>query len=344
MTNDTPEQDMAKIRQLLLAAFTAEELRRFCHDRPDFRPVVRRFGPGHGHDDMVDELITYCETYLLFPELLAELKEHNPRQYARFLEPESSEEEPALLIPQALTFSHPIALHLVRVPAGEFQMGSVMARDKDAQEDELPPHRVYVPEFYIGRYPVTNPQYRAFIRTTGHLAPHYWPGGEIPGDKYNHPVAHVSWHDAVAFCNWLRQETGQPFRLPTEAEWEKAARGADGRIYPWGDEPPDKGRCNFNRSIGDTTTIGRYSPQGDSPYGCADMAGNVFEWCQSGHKCFPYEADDGREDLQASGIRVTRGGSWYCGPAYVRCAYRLRFSPGRKEEGVGFRVARESIG
>jgi hypothetical protein len=139
--NDAQDYNIAAIRQLLLAAFTPEDLRRFCHDRPDFRMVVRRFGPGHGHDDMVDELITYCENYLLFPELLTQLKRHNPRQYARFIEPEFALSASDRDI---LTIASPISLQLVRVPAGEFLMGSVMARDKDAQEVELPPHPVDV--------------------------------------------------------------------------------------------------------------------------------------------------------------------------------------------------------
>jgi formylglycine-generating enzyme required for sulfatase activity len=338
MTNDTPEPDIAKIRQLLLAAFTPEELRRFCDDRPTFRPVVNRFGPGHGHDDMVDELITYCKTYLLFPELLAELKQHNPRQYARFIEPEPPQDEPALPTPELLTITSPFRLDLVRIPAGEFQMGSVMARDKDAREDELPPHRVHVPQFDIGQYPVTNRQYRAFVQATGHRAPFHWEGGRPPLGKKNYPVVWVDWHDAAAFCEWLSRETKQPFRLPTEAEWEKAARGPDGRIYPWGDEPPDEDRCNFGKNVGDTTTIGRYSPQGDSPYGCTDMAGNIHEWCQSLHRPYPYQADDGREDLKATGRRVLRGGGWWTDAAFVRCADRNWNPPGNRSDNIGFRA------
>ncbi len=89
----------------------------------------------------------------------------------------------------------------------------------------------------------------------------------------------VSWDDAVAFCSWLTQASSRDIRLPTEAQWEKAARGTNGNLYPWGNQPPDDVRCNFNMNVGDTTPIGTYSPDGDSPYGCADMAGNVWEWC-----------------------------------------------------------------
>ena len=338
-SNDAQEYNMAAIRQLLLAAFPPEELRRFCYDRPDFRPVVRRFSPRHSLEDMADALITYCDTYLLFPELLAELKQQNPRQYARFLEPDHAREEPAPRAPEILSISQPVSLLLIRVPAGEFLMGSVMSRDKDARDNELPPHKVQVPDFHIGKYPVTNIQYRAFVRATGHRAPDHWERGKIPEDKDNHPVVNVSWHDAVDFCDWLIHETKQPFRLPTEAEWEKAARGTEGRIYPWGDEPPDEGRCNFGKNVGDTTTIGRYSPQGDSPHGCADMAGNVSEWCQSLHEPYPYQAEDGREDSEAKDSRVLRGGSWWSSAQFMRCACRGGFVPDfRHNLYFGFRV------
>jgi formylglycine-generating enzyme required for sulfatase activity len=239
---------------------------------------------------------------------------------------------------EILSISEPISLHLVRIPAGEFLMGSVMARDKGARENELPPHRVHLPEFHIGQYPVTNFQYWAFVRATGHGAPDHWEKGRIPWRKDDHPVVNLSWYGAAAFCDWLSRHTGQPFRLPTEAEWEKAARGSDGRIYPWGDDPPDEARCNFGNRVADTTTIGRYSPQGDSPYGCADIAGNVWEWCQSKDWPYPYQADDGRENLQLGGLRVVRGGSWYDRPAFVRCACRHTILPSDWSNDLGFRV------
>jgi hypothetical protein len=125
------DYDLATVRGLLLAAFTPEELRRFCQDRAGFRPVVKRFGPGQGHDDMVNELLTYCETYVYFDELLDGIRRENPRQYARFLEPDVSGDEmrePREGEPKILTIDSPITLHLVRVPAGEFQMGRSMLR------------------------------------------------------------------------------------------------------------------------------------------------------------------------------------------------------------------------
>ena len=245
---------------------------------------------------------------------------------------------------EILTISEPVSLYLIRIPAGEFQMGSVKSRDKDAQEDELPQHPVYIPEFCIGRYPVTNDQYQAFVQATGHGAPDHWKDGRMPHDKQNHPVVNVSWRNAVAFCDWLSRETKQPFRLPTEAEWEKAARGTDGRIYPWGDDPPDKDRCNFNNNVGTTTSVGQYSPHGDSPYGCADMAGNVWEHCQNLYKPYPYQADDGREDHKGTGLGLFRGGTWYTESARVRCAFRNLIGPDDGYYGFGFRVARGPLG
>ncbi|MFQ6102409.1 MAG: SUMF1/EgtB/PvdO family nonheme iron enzyme [Anaerolineae bacterium] len=244
--------------------------------------------------------------------------------------------------PDLLTITSPIHLELVRVPAGEFLMGSDPAKDEDAHDGEQPQHTVHLSEFYIGKYPVTNAQYAAFVRATKHRAPELWKKGEIPSGEENHPVIYVSWRDAIAFCEWLSRETGENFRLPTEAEWEKAARGADGRIYPWGDGPPTAGLCNFDANVGDTTPVGRYSPQGDSPYGCADMAGNVWEWCSSLYEPYPYDPGDGRENLVVGGSRVLRGGSWYGGQVNARCAYRGRARPGDWGVNVGFRCARGS--
>jgi formylglycine-generating enzyme required for sulfatase activity len=243
--------------------------------------------------------------------------------------------------PDVFTTTSPIRLELVRVPAGEFLMGSDKSRDKDAYDGEQPQHRVYVPEFTVAKYAVTNLQYAAFVRAMKHELPGHWEGGKIPAGKENHPVVHVSWHDAVAFCEWLSRETGRSFRLPTEAEWEKAARGTDGRIYPWGDEPPTPELCNFGGNVKDTTPVGRYSPQGDSPYGCADIAGNVWEWTQSLYRSYPYDPADGREELEAGEFvednRVVRGGSWDYSQRSARCACQGGHDPDYSGGSVGFR-------
>ncbi len=138
---------------------------------------------------------------------------------------ESVGSPPEPVVPNLLTIESPIHLELVRVPGGEFVMGSDTKVDKDASSDEQPPHRLTLPEFYIGKYPVTNEQYAAFVKVTGRAAPGHWNSGQIPTGKENHPVVNVSWKDAVAFGQWLSQASGKDFRLPTEAEWEKAARG-----------------------------------------------------------------------------------------------------------------------
>jgi formylglycine-generating enzyme required for sulfatase activity len=171
------------------------------------------------------------------------------------------------------------------------------------------------------------------------MTPKHWEDGEIPSGKEDHPVVNVSWEDAMDFCQWLSQETGKGFVLPSEAEWEKAARGTAGRIYPWGDEPPTPDLCNFGYNVGGTTPVGKYSPKGDSPYGCADMAGNVWEWTRSLYEDYPYDPDDGREDLEASGRRVLRGGAFSLPEVVVRCAGRNHgYGPSNRNLNLGFRV------
>ena len=228
---------------------------------------------------------------------------------------------------------------LILIPGGPFTMGSDPAADGYAYADEGPQHQVDVADFYMARYPVTNTEYGRFLEATGHRVPPHLQSRYKPMCEPTHPVVWVSWEDANAYCRWLSGETGRAYRLPSEAEWEKAARGTDGRLYPWGDEAPDRGRCAFANDEGATTTpVGRYSPQGDSPYGCADVAGNVWEWCHSLYRAYPYDPDDGREDPAASGPRVLRGGAFYTNFRRVRCASRLRYSPHLWLNVIGFRV------
>ena len=144
-------------------------------------------------------------------------------------------------------------------------------------------------------------------------------------------MVNVSWQDAMVFCEWAG------VRLPSEAEWEKAARGTDGRLWPWGNEVPDKERCNFGMNVGDTTPVGNY-PKGASPYGVLDMAGNVWEWTGSLFKGYPYKPDDGREDSADAGTCVVRGGSFGYGDYDVRCAVRVHPDPGSRGDLIGFRV------
>ncbi len=197
---------------------------------------------------------------------------------------------------------------MLRIPGGKFLYGD------EKEERELP-------EFMIGRTPVTNAEYARFVAATGHEPPGHWVGGAPPEQIADHPVTHVSWHDARAYAEW----TGT--RLLTQEEWEKAARATDGRAYPWGDW--EEGRCNSKEAgIGTTTPVGHYSPDGDSPYGCVDMAGNVFEWTAS---------VDGE-------YRVLRGGSYNHNRDLAGCAFRVRHKPAYRYRNIGFRVGSDKIG
>jgi formylglycine-generating enzyme required for sulfatase activity len=136
------------------------------------------------------------------------------------------------------------------------------------------------------------------------------------------PVVYASWHDATMYCRWLSEATGKPYRLPSEAEWEKAARGRDGRIYPWGNEW-QAGRCNSREEgVRTTTPVGTYA-LGKSPYGVLDRVGNVWEWTRSHYGEYPYDPTDGREDPDTQAPYVLRGGSYYDDTGQVRCAVRL---------------------
>jgi formylglycine-generating enzyme required for sulfatase activity len=236
---------------------------------------------------------------------------------------------------------------LVLVPAGSFRIGSPATHinqvinagvDRDFAGRERPQHTLELPAYQIGKYPVTNAEYQVFVKETGHTPPRQWDEENYPGEKDDHPVVYVTWHDAMAYCRWLSEKTGKSYTLPSEAEWEKAARGEDGRIYPWGKEF-DPLRCNTKEGgVGNTTPVGQYSRQGDSPYGCVDMAGNVWEWTRSILRDYPYVPDDGREDLEDPGPRVLRGGSWYHDQLNARCAARYSNVPRYRPNNVGFRV------
>jgi formylglycine-generating enzyme required for sulfatase activity len=247
----------------------------------------------------------------------------------------------------------------MEVPAGPFLMGSDKRRDREAQDDELPQHEVDLPTFYLGRYPVTVAQYGAFVAATDRpLAPRSL---EQPA---NHPMSDVTWHDALAYCRWLekRLRAAAPARLeaersaegrrlwegiasgslrlmlPSEAEWEKAARGADGWIYPWGDEI-DPERANYDATgVGGPSPVGCF-PRGASPCGCEELSGNVWEWTRSEDRPYPYEARDGREDLAGAPLRVLRGGSYISNSGNCRCACRNRLAPSSWHRLFGFRVA-----
>ena len=237
----------------------------------------------------------------------------------------------------------------------------------DAGEDERPVHRVYVGEFFIGRFPVTDDEYLRFVRATGHpapairglpliaaggrdslfkelAAPYVWQGGEPPPGHSSHPVVLVRYEDAQAYCRWMSEGIGRTVRLPTEAEWEKAARGGlEGRRYPWGDDI-DPSRCNFlaDRSVKlqrGTRPTGTYPP---NAYGLYDIIGNVWEWVSDWYGADYYSGGEVRDPTgpPSGSMRIVRGGSWVNDDVLMlRCAYRHKVPPDTYAHSVGFRIA-----
>ena len=252
---------------------------------------------------------------------------------------------------------------LVSVAAGPFLMGSADS-DTEAYDNEKPQHRVDLPAFQIGKYPVTVAEYALAVRAGAVREPPSWKPSEIlvnagwpdrettwqtQQQHPDHPVVCVSWQDAQAYVAWLREATGEAgWGLPSEAQWEKAARwdAAPGvsRLYPWGDSF-DKNRCNtWESGIKTTTPVGNYpaiDPQrsGASPYGAEDMAGNVGEWASSVYKPCPYTQNDGREDRKYTDNRTLRGGSWVNDAGGARAAVRSNDRPDVVSYDIGFRLA-----
>jgi formylglycine-generating enzyme required for sulfatase activity len=251
--------------------------------------------------------------------------------------------------------------NLARIPAGDFLMGAA-----DAEADERPVHRVFVSEFFIGRFPITHDEYARFVRATGHPAPairdlplvaiggrdslfrelaspYVWDNDQPPAGHGSHPVVLVQFDDALAYCRWLSEALERTVRLPTEAEWEKAARGGtDGQRYPWGNDI-DSSRCNFlidpatKRQRG-TRPTGTYPP---NAYGLYDVCGNVWEWVADWYGPEYYGVGDMRDPRgpEPDSMRIVRGGSWVNdNVAMLRCAYRHRVPPDTYAYSVGFRI------
>ncbi len=222
-------------------------------------------------------------------------------------------------------------MEMVFVPAGYFDMGSGL-NDANADEDEQPVHKVYLDGYWIDKTEVTNSMYQQCIsaevctrpaQTKFHTNPEY----------SNHPVIGVSWDQANIYCEWAGR------RLPTEAEWEKAARGTDGRIYPWGNDPPSNSLLNYNHLVNKTTPVGTY-PAGASAYGALDMAGNAWEWVADGYSQEYYSISASNNPISESPVnrRVLRGGNWDSNAEGVRAANRFWAFPGRNDTD-GFRCA-----
>jgi len=268
-------------------------------------------------------------------------------------------------------------MEMVYVAPGEFTLGTSDAQvdawlkehagdTRDLLKDEQPQCRVNLPGYWMGRTEVTNAQYLRFVRATGHRAPEHWKGGQVPSGLDSLPVVQVNWQDARAYCEWAGG------RLPTELEWEKAARGGNGRIFPWGNQWDSKRCRNFELITGRKyatvwewwpallSWVGAHDaahegpaavasyPAGASPYGCLDMAGNVWEWCADWYDQDAYQryAKGDLTPPAKGGDRVLRGGSWYdVLPRLFRCAYRYCYHPDFRYNGLydfGFRCARDA--
>lgn len=281
----------------------------------------------------------------------------------------------AAAIQATVTAAAPLLTHLeerygiktVFVPAGAFIMGI----DDGYAYDRGPQHTIVLDNYWIGLTEVTNAQYRPFVEGGGYDDASLWtkagwawrqrneridqPGcwstanlsrlddcffcssGSARFDTPNQPVVCVSWYEAVAFTHWLARETGLSIRLPSDAEWEKAARGTDGRIYPWGDQEPTAELARIENIDGPTDPVGSY-PVGASPYGALDMAGNAAEWISSLDWPFPYQADDGRETQEGDECcRVARSRSWFY-KFNIRATTHSWHDPFDRDEHLGFRI------
>ncbi|NIM13473.1 MAG: SUMF1/EgtB/PvdO family nonheme iron enzyme [Candidatus Aminicenantes bacterium] len=246
---------------------------------------------------------------------------------------------------------HGDGIIMVYIPAGEFIMGS-----NDGQDDEKPAHNVYLDGYWMGKYEVTFDQYDKYCKENNQNRP-----ADKEWGRGKRPVIHVSWDDANAYCDWLFKKTGLKFKLPTEAQWEKAARGTDGREYPWGNSPPSGDKFNFadknlwekekwswaDKNIDDgyayAAPVGSY-PQGASPYGLLDMAGNVWECCSDWYDYGYYKNAPKNNPTGPEGgtNRVIRGGSWSSVAADFRCADRYNFDPSERNSNLGFRLCQDN--
>ena len=246
---------------------------------------------------------------------------------------------------------------MVLIPSGSFEMGS---EDALGDSNERPVHTVHLDAFYMDKYEVTNAQFKAFVDANPHWQKnnikdkfhdgdylHDWNGNNYPSGEANHPVVYVSWYAAMAYAEWAGK------RLPTEAEWEYAARGGlAGKKYPWGDDEPTAADANYDGHVDDTTPVGRYS---DNGYGLYDMAGNVWEWCLDACDFDFYAASDNSRNPIAGGevdnfttiptnsFRVLRGGSWYNSAQCLRVADRAWGTPTYTSDDFGFRCVRGTV-
>lgn len=221
---------------------------------------------------------------------------------------------------------------MIEIPAGSFLMGSY-----DGGVDESPEREVFLDSYLIDKYPVTNQEYKLFVDVTGQRLPPHWSGGSYPMGEGNHPVVNVSWDDAFAYAQWVSK------RLPTEAEWEKASRGTDGRVYPWGDAFR-KDQINAGNNNDGTTPVNKF-PDGKSIFGVMDMCGNAQEWCSDWYD-HGYYSDGPLENPKGpmgGQTRVVRGGGYVENSAGVRCSARHQAAQASLQDNIGFRCANDLV-
>ena len=329
------ENDPDSLLEQLHESFNEEELIELCFSLEiDFEDLPASLGKRGkiialiklcARSNKLDDLITYCQVN----------RENNSWPNPRFLNLDA-------LLGKPVKPQQPYEPEMVDVASGSFVMGTAVTDETihvvDAQ------HSLFLPEFKIAVFPITNTEYAQFLKSAKHPQPTGWLGAKPPRNKEDHPVVNVSWFDAVAYCTWLSAQTGRPYRLPTEAEWEKAARGEDGRIYPWG-ETWQEDLCNHQQQ--ETTPRDTFL-DGVSPYGCQDMLGNVREWTstiwgddsQQTAYPYPYQVDDGREDggEDQSAYRIIRSSSFRDKQNRHHCAHRTWYAPDNANKRRGFRV------
>jgi formylglycine-generating enzyme required for sulfatase activity len=226
---------------------------------------------------------------------------------------------------------------------------------RESYREESPQHTLILPPYAIAAVPVINALYATFVVATAARPPISWHGAQPRAELLAHPVTDVNWHEARAFCDWLSGQfapkivpkigvaaAGARVRLPSEAEWEQAARGHDGRSFPWGEDFGVLYANTREAGLGATTPVGAYVG-GASPSGALDMAGNVWEWTASLDRSYPYRAGDGRENAAAEGRRILRGGCYANPHGFARCACRFRLPPGLHNDFIGFRLALDLV-